>query len=158
MIHRISDASVMFWDRIPKAYSNHQFAANTRFASDRLDSMSKIPPAVVFYEPTQVPRETTWTNQSKYAFVISPHGNGLDCHRTWEALCLGCIPIVKTSPIDYLYDRLPVWIVGSWTEVNRENMDKTVQRMRQQHQTGEFQYERLTMAYWMKIIRSGKHT
>ena len=39
---------------------------------------------------------------TNYAFIVSPHRNGLDCHRTWEALVLGCIPIVKTSPIDDL--------------------------------------------------------
>jgi hypothetical protein len=32
-----------------------------------------------------------------YAFVASPYGGGPDCHRTWEALILGCIPIVKSS-------------------------------------------------------------
>jgi hypothetical protein len=52
-----------------------------------------------------------------HAFVASPHGNGLDCHRTWEALALGCIPIVKRSPIDKVFQGLPVWIVGSWKEV-----------------------------------------
>ena len=26
----------------------------------------------------------THVNYDKYNFVISPRGNGLDCHRTWE--------------------------------------------------------------------------
>jgi hypothetical protein len=52
-----------------------------------------------------------------HAFVVSPHGNALDCYRTWEALLMGCIPIVKRSPIDYLYDGLPVAIVDDWGEI-----------------------------------------
>ena len=27
-------------------------------------------------------------------FVISPPGNGMDCHRTWEAIYLGAVPVV----------------------------------------------------------------
>ncbi|CAF4378106.1 unnamed protein product, partial [Adineta steineri] len=30
----------------------------------------------------------------QYPFWLSPRGNGLDCHRTWEALYLDTIPIV----------------------------------------------------------------
>ena len=36
-------------------------------------------------------------NLKKHKFVISPPGNGIDCHRNWEALYLGCIPIVLDS-------------------------------------------------------------
>ena len=34
---------------------------------------------------------------SSYKFALSPEGNGIDCHRTWECLYLGVIPIVKKS-------------------------------------------------------------
>jgi hypothetical protein len=56
-------------------------------------------------------------------FVVSPHGNGLDCHRTWEALYLGVIPIVKTSSLDQLYEDLPVLIVDDWSDVTREFLE-----------------------------------
>ena len=36
----------------------------------------------------------------KHLFILSPRGNGLDCHRTWEALLLGCIVVTKTSTLD----------------------------------------------------------
>ena len=57
-------------------------------------------------EEKPVSRLITWNKQKDFAFVICPHGGGLDCHRNWEALCLGCIPIVKTSKIDNLYKDL----------------------------------------------------
>ena len=53
---------------------------------------------------------------SEYKFVASPHGGGIDCHRTWETLLVGSIPIVKTSSLDSLYDELPVVIVKEWEE------------------------------------------
>jgi hypothetical protein len=66
----------------------------------------------------------TFTSPKKYrqmlsnsAFVLSPPGNGADCHRTWEAIYLGAIPIVlkKYWPFDHL--DLPVLAVEDWFEI-----------------------------------------
>lgn len=85
---------------------------------------------------------------STYAFVISPWGNGLDCHRTWEVLCLGSIPVVKTSGLDRLFDDLPVWIINDWNEVTHENMVKKIEEFKSK----TFNYEKLTLAYWRNIL------
>ncbi len=53
-------------------------------------------------------------------FVLSPRGNGIDCHRTWEALYMGAIPIVRSSSSDLLYKGLPVLIVQDWEEITEE--------------------------------------
>jgi hypothetical protein len=50
-------------------------------------------------------------------FVLSPAGNGIDCHRTWEALYLGAIPIVKRAHWPFSSYRLPVLIVTNWEEL-----------------------------------------
>jgi hypothetical protein len=56
-------------------------------------------------------------------FVISPPGNGPDCHRTWEALYLGAIPIVisKSWPFNHL--ELPVVIIDSWDQLRNVGVD-----------------------------------
>jgi hypothetical protein len=50
-------------------------------------------------------------------YVLSPPGNGIDCHRTWEALFLGSIPIVKKSfwPFDKL--QIGAKVIEDWSEV-----------------------------------------
>ena len=49
----------------------------------------------------------------KTLFVPSPAGNGLDCHRTWEAMYLGAVPVVLEK--DFCGDASwPVLIVPSW--------------------------------------------
>lgn len=58
----------------------------------------------------------------QYRFVISPHGNGLDAHSTWEALMCGCIPIVPSSPLNQIYKLLPVWVVQDWNEITNEKI------------------------------------
>ena len=126
---------------------------NTAYGYDRIDAINQIPKELVYYEPAKIPRKETWTKQIQYAFVISPHGNGLDCHRTWEAIALGCIPIVKTSGLDPLFEGLPVWIVSAWSEVTQDNMSAKINEFKEK----EFRLERLTLDYWRKVIW-GKRT
>ena len=52
----------------------------------------------------------------KTMFVPSPAGNGIDCHRTWEALYLGAVPVVLRS--EYFGEsNWPVLVVDSWSEL-----------------------------------------
>ena len=55
----------------------------------------------------------TWKKHKNYAFELSPSGNGLDCHRTYEAIILNTIPIVRSNTLDPIYKEhdLPVVIV-----------------------------------------------
>lgn len=145
---------IPFWERTYKCYSNFHFFTTTKYGYDRLDAIKKIPSKLVYYEPTHIIREMTWTNQSKYAFVISPHGGGLDCHRLWEALVLGCIPIVKASCIDALYMDLPVLIVKDWSDVTKKLLRETIANFK----TKIFNYDKLLLSYWMNLIRSASTT
>jgi len=47
-------------------------------------------------------------------FVLSPPGNGLDCHRTWEALMLGAAPVILSSGLDPLFKKIPSVIINDW--------------------------------------------
>jgi hypothetical protein len=136
--------------RTCKAYANFHFLMNTKYAYDRKDAIQRLPPQCVFYEPTKVKRINTWKTQSEYAFVISPHGNGLDCHRTWEAIALGCIPILKTSPLDPLFEGLPVWIVKDWADVNERSMMEKMKEI----STMEYNLEKMELKYYINKIHN----
>jgi hypothetical protein len=152
----IKNAAKPLSERKIQCYSNFHFNKQPakKYASDRDAAINGVPKDLVYYEPTQVPRKDTWTHQSEYAFVLSPHGGGLDCHRTWEALCLGCITVVKTSGLDKLFDELPVLIVKDWPDVTKDLLQKTVESFAQK----KFNYDRLNLAYWMGLIRSKAST
>lgn len=85
---------------------------------------------------------------AKSKFIISPHGNGLDCHRTWEALCLGTFPVVKTSTLDSLYQDLPVVIVNDWQEVTQDFLEQKYKEMINK----EYKKEKLYFKYWQDLI------
>ncbi len=81
-------------------------------------------------------------------FVLSPRGGGLDCHRTWEAMLLGAIPVILRSAIDELYKGLPVAIVDNWHEVSRAFLIQTWRRM----QGKEYDWHKLFVDYWFTKI------
>lgn len=151
----ISNSS-FFWEREIKCYGNFHFTMNTKLGYDRKDAYNKINKNLIYYEPSQVKRIITWNNQIKYAFVICPHGGGLDCHRNWEALILGCIPIVKTSKIDDLYKDLPVLIVNEWSDINDNLLTKTIDNFKIKYNKNEFNMEKLKLKYWVELINSHK--
>lgn len=85
---------------------------------------------------------------SRAVFVVSPPGNGLDCHRTWEALLMGCYPIVLSSTLNPLYENLPVVIVSDWSEVT----DEFLQKKKEEFSKRAWNYEQLYAPHWFKKV------
>lgn len=85
-------------------------------------------------------------------FTISPRGNGWDCHRIWESIFMGTIPILKTSPIDHLFVDLPVLIVENWTEVTEAFLEKKLSEITLK----EYNLDKLYMNYWIQLIDQEK--
>jgi len=81
-----------------------------------------------------------------YRFCVSPPGNGLDCHRTWEALYLGVIPVL-TVPMHGLLDGLPHLVIENMADITLDDLEKRASEMR-----GPFTFEKLSMRYWRQRI------
>lgn len=77
-------------------------------------SHEKVPEIVVYQK----------TVESQYA--LCPRGCGVDTHRFYECIYLGCIPIViRTNTVfDRLYNVFPCLIVDKWEDVTEELLDK----------------------------------
>jgi hypothetical protein len=70
-------------------------------------------------------KDSWWNLLQTYPFVICAHGGGLDpCPKVWEALCVGCIPIIKHSALDDVYSNFPVVFVNNWepNTISQENL------------------------------------
>jgi len=85
-------------------------------------------------------------------FVLSPPGNGLDCHRTWEALYLGSVPVVRREMLDASFiDSLPIYVLDDWEEVfeksNSELLNIFFDLQGRSH-------ELLYMDHWTNVITS----
>lgn len=103
--------------------------------------------------PKFIRRTRLWNIKGRYAFSVSPMGGGMDCHRTWEDLVLGLIVIVKTSPLDPLFEGLPVVIVKDWDEITQENLNKWLVKYQDAFDNPKYR-EKLTNKYWFNKIRS----
>jgi FkbM family methyltransferase len=63
-------------------------------------------------------------NLKEYKFVISPEGNGVDTHRTYEALMAGCIPIVEeNSMMKIKYPNMPILYTTDYSEINKSQLE-----------------------------------
>lgn len=96
--------------------------------------------------------EDYYKNLSEYKFVLSPRGAGIDCHRTWEALYMGSIPIVLKSSIEELYEDLPILVLNNWDEISKELLEKTWEEFKEK----KFKMEKITLNYWMEKIMDRK--
>jgi hypothetical protein len=86
-------------------------------------------------------------------FVISPPGNGLDCHRNWEAIYYDCIPVVLNNFLPQQFiENLPILAVNSYDEIlnmSESELGILYNKM--------IKYRNLEMAYfdyWYKKIYS----
>lgn len=137
-----------FYERIPRIYCNAHLSLD-RFR-DRKTALEQIPSDLVHCADRFVPRTMTWNAISRYAFVLSPFGNGMDCHRTWEALCLGAIPVVKRTPFGQtLFAGLPVLEVQEWHDITEQLLIDTITSFAAKHQAGQFQYDKLKLKHWI---------
>lgn len=135
-----------FHERSSLIYVNFT-TTNDRFGQ-RKSALEQIPNSLLEINHNFTKRTENWRNITQHSFVLSPFGVGMDCHRTWEALCLGAIPILKAPNFQKMFEDLPVLIVNEWSEITRELLDKTIEDFK----TREFKYEKLTLQYWVKLI------
>lgn len=60
---------------------------------------------------------------SEFRFGISLRGNGWDCHRTWELIGLGVIPILLSGPLDSFFrGKVQCILLSKWEEIEDENI------------------------------------
>ena len=139
--------SVPFEKRLDLSYSFFHFQMLNRHNKDRFVAKNVLD-NVNFnvYQDKKIPREETWKNMVNYKWIISPHGNGLDCHRTYEAIALGCIPVVKSSTLDIMYKDMPIIILNDWKEISLELLkSKTEVALKKSK-------EIITLNYWNNNI------
>jgi hypothetical protein len=66
----------------------------------------------------------------EYKFVASPEGNGIDCHRHYEALMAGCIPIIENhAGIAEKYSGCPVLFTDDYSEITEEYLNRKYEEM-----------------------------
>jgi hypothetical protein len=94
--------------------------------------------------------ETYLTELKKYKFCLSPPGRGIDTHRTWESLMVGTIPIILSTPMDSLFDNLPVLIVDDLLKITPDFLNKEYDILRKK----TYDFSKLYSKYWKEQIHA----
>jgi hypothetical protein len=85
-----------------------------------------------------------------HKFCICPRGNGVDCHRIWECLYLGTIPICIKNMALQQFANLPILFVNRWDEVTPELLESVYDKF----SNFTWDVSQLYMSYWKDAIGS----
>jgi len=89
--------------------------------------------------------EHYFTFLPSYKFVISPEGNGIDCHRHYEALLAGCIPIIEHNPlIEEKYKGCSILYTTDYSEITEEYLQEKYEEMLHK----EYDFSRLFLSFY----------
>jgi len=93
---------------------------------------------LVDFETKKLNQSLYWEKLATYKYVISPPGNSVDCHRIWESLYLGTIPIcLNDIPLKTFTD-LPIMFIESFEDFELKE--------------SEGRSEKLSFDYWRGLI------
>lgn len=82
---------------------------------------------------------------SNYKFIISPEGNGIDCHRHYESLMCGCIPIIEDNIyMRHKYSSMPVVYTKDYSEINKDFLDRAYDHITRQ----KYNFSKLFISYY----------
>ena len=88
-----------------------------------------------------------------HKYVLCPRGSSMDCHRRWETLHMGSIPIVRKDSNNWAYGHdLPILFVDDWKEVTEQLLNDKWEYFT----TTTWNMSKLNFDYWKNLILNGK--
>jgi len=95
--------------------------------------------------------EDFYTGVQTHDYVLSPPGAGLDCHRHWEAMALGSVPIVLRSRATDILDDMPCLRVDHWDEVTEDRLIGELPALQERFTHDSM--KKMDMNYWKAWIK-----
>jgi hypothetical protein len=133
--------------RRDEIYVNFEVRTNPAVRAPLLQRLAGLP--AVWHAPSR-PFALYLADMAGCRWVVSPPGNGVDCHRTWEALYLGVTPIVQSSEWGAsLHEGLPIIQVPDLGGLNPTMLSELERALPSDPTT----LQRLKMSYWRERIQ-----
>ena len=127
-------------------YLNIDVKTNPAERKPIVDLLSRQP---FVYHASAKPPADYLQEMKQYRYILCPPGNGTDCHRAWEALLLGCIPVIQHSLLDDLFKDLPVIFIDDWAEITQAFLEKKYAELQNQ----SHRLEKIYADYWIDLIK-----
>ena len=97
-------------------------------------------------------KEQYYQELYEHKFVVSPLGNGVDCGRVWQAICLGTIPIVPHHLNLDFYKELPILVYEDINEITESYLEEKWEEM----SSKEYDLSKATFDYWKVVIENAR--
>ena len=155
----LSASSVAWQDKplqVMAVFKVHGMKPDRAVLAEQLDSKHDLGECVL--TPPKMDRKEFWRMHDQAAFVFCPQGHGLDTHRVFEALNLHSVPVVRSSPLDELYENFPILILEQWSDfVSCDVLTEWRAQIMQRFGSNPFEcpdvQEKLRLAYWVEQVR-----
>lgn len=126
-------------------YCNFDIKTNISERMHALSSLRNLP--FIDFESRQLTFEEYLRKLSTYKYVISPPGNSVDCHRIWEAIYVGTIPIcLKSIPL-LSFKECPILFINKWSDITYDILYQRYSLIK------EKSIEKSDFRYYSQIIR-----
>lgn len=130
-------------NRIEKIYCN--FDVNTNLIRKDFLKFAKTNKNIFETSNKRIEKLKFLEKLLNYKFVLCPPGVGVDTHRFWEALYLGCIPVTKKN---YIYERF-----FSGFYISFKNIEELTNIRCEDIGQKEELIKKLNLSFWEKIIK-----
>jgi len=141
------------------SFSDHrEFFANSTHGNPRHTSLNAVLTSaslVEFSSPQHFDTDEAWlTALRRSKFVLSPPGWGPDCFRHYEAIAMGCVPIIHGDYIvSQILQGMPFLPLESWSVLRTGGADflnSEYHRLLQR----DYRLDRLFLDYWIEMLTS----
>jgi len=131
-----------------RVYANVNQATNMGHRSMVMNTVKNFP-FVDVVQPNKNHREYL-KELASYKWVVSPKGNGVDCHRLWECLYAGCIPLVDDTENTRAFRDMgfPILLIKDWNTLSIDALDRETQAL------DTSRSPKLDASYWRQLFHS----
>ena len=145
-------------EKLNKIYVNVNVGTNISHRSKVISAIQSIHDSnnICTFSHPHKPHHAYLEEMSKYKWVVSPKGNGVDCHRLWEAMYAGCIALVDDSVNARAFQamNLPIILIGEqtkeWNEITLEWLEEQSKHLKPIN----YEHTVLNVSWWNDQIQS----
>jgi len=124
-IVKVNNASVIK-DKL--CYSNFNISTNPKKRNYTKDIINNK--KFINCEKNNLPFEEYLLKLKSHKYTISPAGNSIDCHRIWESIYMGVIPIIESHKSMEEFYELPILVVDSFEEVSEQLLENKYEEIK----------------------------
>ena len=142
--------------KVDKVYVNINVGTNVSHRAIVMNSLNMIRD-ICHFSPPNKQHNIYLEEMSKFKWVASPKGNGVDCHRLWEAMYAGCIALVDDSVNARSFKAmgLPIILIGTkegrtWGEMSIEWLEEQSKDLVPIH----YKHNVLNLDWWKSKMES----